>query len=76
MNFYMAEIAWYCEIDEEVRKEKCLTFGFSYADALERISKYYGEESIEKIDIEFLYESEVFPLSEESYTTIKSLNLY
>lgn len=76
MNFYMAEIDWYNELEEKTQKEKCLTFGSSYADATERLVKYYGENNLEKVTLEFLYDSEVLPLSETAFDTVKILELY
>lgn len=76
MNFYKGKVHWYNELDERITPEQMITFGASYTDAMERIVKYYGEDNIEKVELEFFYDSDVLPINENLYNDLNTLQLY
>lgn len=76
MNFYRGKLTWFNELDEKTTSEQIITFGVTYIDAMERIVKYYGEDSIEKVELEFFYDSDVLPINENLYNDLNTLNLY
>lgn len=70
MNFYKAKVVYY---DDEENTEYCVTSAATYTDAMERIAKYYGDNSIEEIQLSWLYDNDVLPVSENM---LSSLELY
>lgn len=69
MNFYKAKVVYY---EDEDRVEYCVTSADSYVEAMEKIVKYYGDD-IEEIQLSWLYDACVLPVSEN---ILNSLDLY
>lgn len=61
----------YNELEETEKKEFGLVMGETLSSVLTRIEEYYGTDNINSITIEWLYDSDVLPLTEELYNGVR-----
>lgn len=70
MNMYKAKVVYY---EEKELTEYCITSANTYAEAMKRIAKCYGEKNLEEVQISWLYDSAVLPVTED---VLSHLELY
>ena len=64
MNSYIYEVNWYSEIDESKKQSKGIVVGNSYEDAINNLSRFYGEDEISCIKIEYVSDNIVIEVPE------------
>lgn len=71
MNSYIYEVNWYSEIDESKKQNKGIVVGDSYGDAVNTLSRFYGEDEISHIKIEYVSDNIVIEVPE--YVNLKDI---
>lgn len=51
--FFIFQVTYFDDLDEDLRKDKGIVIGESTVKAIEKISDFYGEKSIEYISIKY-----------------------
>ena len=64
-NIYYYKIKMYVEDINEFEEEDGYTFGTNYADALEKLIEYYGENEIENFTLEYIGDRPIIILPTE-----------
>lgn len=65
MNYYNYKVRWYSEADEEIKDCHGIVAATNLTEAADKLSQYYEEESLEKIEIEFITDAEVLELEQK-----------
>lgn len=68
---YVYKIDWWDDYDEKEKKEMGLIFAHTYYEAMDIIGRWYGEEFINKLEIEVIEDGPIPIQSEAAYELLR-----